>query len=148
MRKNFKAFSRGSLEFLNPDNPKVLAFLRRWENETIVMVANLSRFSQSAELDLSRFAGCVPMEVFSRNLFRPIRKTRYVVTLGPHAYYWFALQAPIDTLVDADLAKFVDDHRNALVVLLGENAVRQCRFATSQKPNEQGYRYGVGSDLL
>ena len=96
MRKNFKAFSRGSLEFLNPDNPKVLAFLRRWENETIVVVVNLSRFAQSAEFDLSRFAGCVPMEVFSRNLFRPIRKTRYVITLGPHAYYWFALHAPID----------------------------------------------------
>src|SRR6516225_5758206 len=85
MRKNFKAFSRGSLEFLNPDNPKVLAFLRRWEHETIMVIANLSRF-----------AGCVPMEVFSRNLFRPIRKTRYVITLGPHAYYWFALHAPID----------------------------------------------------
>ncbi len=96
MRKNFKAFSRGSLEFLNPDNPKVLAFLRRWENETIVVVANLSRFAQSAELDLSRFSGCVPMEVFSRNLFRPIRKSSYVITLGPHAYYWFALQAPTD----------------------------------------------------
>jgi maltose alpha-D-glucosyltransferase/alpha-amylase len=96
MRKNFKAFSRGSLEFLNPDNPKVLAFLRRWKNETIMVVANLSRFSQSAELDLSRFAGCVPMEVFSRNLFRPIRKSNYVITLGPHAYYWFALQAPTD----------------------------------------------------
>src|SRR5205814_10215447 len=97
MRKNFKAFSRGSLEFLNPDNPKVLAFLRRFGNETVVVVANLSRVSQSAELDLSRVAGCVPREVFSRNLFRPIRKTRYVITLGPHAYYWFALQAPIDT---------------------------------------------------
>jgi maltose alpha-D-glucosyltransferase / alpha-amylase len=96
MRKNFKAFSRGSLEFLNPDNPKVLAFLRRWKHETIVVVANLSRFAQSAELDLSRFAGCVPMEVFSRNLFRPIRKTHYVITLGPHAYYWFALQAATD----------------------------------------------------
>ncbi len=96
MRKNFKAFSRGSLEFLYPDNAKVLAFLRRWENETIVVVANLSRFAQSAELDLSRFAGCVPMEVFSRNLFRPIRKSRYVITLGPHAYYWFALQAPAE----------------------------------------------------
>jgi maltose alpha-D-glucosyltransferase / alpha-amylase len=96
MRKNFKAFSRGSLEFLYPDNAKVLAFLRRWENETIVVVANLSRFAQSAELDLSRFAGCVPMEVFSRNLFRPIRKSHYVVTLGPHAYYWFALQAPTE----------------------------------------------------
>src|SRR5256885_11002838 len=97
MRKNFKACSRGALECMHPDNPKVLAFLRRWENETIVVVANLSRFSQSAELDLSRFAGCVPMEVFSRNLFRSIRKTRYVITLGPHAYYWFALQTPTDT---------------------------------------------------
>src|SRR5712672_3330504 len=96
MRKNFKAFSRGSLEFLYPDNAKVLAFLRRWENETIVVVANLSRFAQSVELDLSRFAGCVPMEVFSRNLFRPIRKSRYVITLGPHAHYWFALHAPPD----------------------------------------------------
>src|SRR5258708_18086386 len=96
MRKNFKAFSRGSLEFLNPDNPKVLAFLRRFENETIVMVANLSRFSQSSELDLSRFAGCVPMEAVSRNLFRPIRKTHFVITLRPHAYDWFALQAPDD----------------------------------------------------
>ena len=60
------------------------------------MVVNLSRFAQSAELELSRFAGYVPMEVFSRNLFRPIRKSRYVITMGPHAHYWFALHAPID----------------------------------------------------
>jgi len=96
MRKNFKAFSRGSLEFLYPDNPKVLAFLRRYEDEIVLVIVNLSRFAQSAELDLSRFAGFVPMEVFSRNLFRPIRKSRYVITLGPHAYYWFALHAPTD----------------------------------------------------
>jgi maltose alpha-D-glucosyltransferase/alpha-amylase len=96
MRKNFKAFSRGSLEFLYPDNPKVLAFLRRYEDEIVLVIVNLSRFAQSAELDLARFAGYVPMEVFSRNLFRPIRKSRYVITLGPHAYYWFALHAPTD----------------------------------------------------
>jgi len=96
MRRNFKAFSRGSLKFLYPDNAKVLAFLRRFENETIVVVVNLSRFAQSVELDLSRFAGCVPMEVFSRNLFRPIKKSPYVITLGPHAYYWFALQTQTD----------------------------------------------------
>src|SRR6476660_1294627 len=96
MRKSFKALSRGSIEFLYPENAKVLAFLRRYENETILVVVNLSRFAQSVELDLSRFAGCMPMEVFSRNLFRPIRKSRYVITLGPHAYYWFALQAPTD----------------------------------------------------
>ncbi len=97
MRKNFKAFSRGSLEFLLPDNPKVLAFLRRLEGETIVVVANLSRFSQPVELDLSRFAGCVPIEVFSHNPFPTIRKSRYVLTPGPHSCYWFVLRAPSDS---------------------------------------------------
>src|SRR5207249_6082530 len=69
MRKNFRAFSRGSLEFLHPDNSKVLAFLRRHEDETILVVVNLSRYSQAAELELSRFAGYVTMEVFCRNVF-------------------------------------------------------------------------------
>jgi maltose alpha-D-glucosyltransferase/alpha-amylase len=96
MRKNFKAFSRGSLEFLYPDNAKVLAFLRRFEDETIVVVVNLSRFAQSAELDLSQFSGCVPMEVFSRNLFPSIKKSPYPMTLNPHACYWFVLQAQSD----------------------------------------------------
>jgi maltose alpha-D-glucosyltransferase/alpha-amylase len=96
MRKNFRAFSRGSLEFLYPDNAKVLAFLRRYENETIVVVVNLSRFAQSVELDLSRFAGCVPVEVFSRNPFHAIRKSPYVITLGPHVHYWFVLQPQTD----------------------------------------------------
>ncbi|HXA08879.1 MAG TPA: putative maltokinase, partial [Chthoniobacterales bacterium] len=93
MRKNFRAFSRGSLEFLFPDNSKVLAFLRRHENETILVVANLSRFSQAAEIDLSRFAGCAPMEVFSRNIFPTIRKARYLLTIGPHGHFWFILQS-------------------------------------------------------
>src|SRR5438034_9757681 len=74
MRKNFRAFSRGTLEFLFPDNAKVLAFVRRFEKETIVVVVNLSRFEQSVELDLSRFAGLVSLDVFSRNLFRPIKR--------------------------------------------------------------------------
>ncbi|HEV2046456.1 MAG TPA: maltose alpha-D-glucosyltransferase [Chthoniobacterales bacterium] len=91
-RKNFKAFSRGTLEFLYPDNAKVLAFLRRFENETVVVVVNLSRFAQSVELDLSPFVGCVPIEVFSRNPFPSIKKLPYVITLSPHAHYWFALQ--------------------------------------------------------
>jgi maltose alpha-D-glucosyltransferase / alpha-amylase len=93
MRKNFRAFSRGSLEFLHPENPKVLAFLRRFENETILVVVNLSRFSQPVEIDLARFAGCVPMEVFSRNLFPPIKKSAYVLTIGPHGHFWFVFQA-------------------------------------------------------
>ncbi|MEP6956930.1 MAG: alpha-glucosidase C-terminal domain-containing protein, partial [Chthoniobacterales bacterium] len=93
MRKNFRAFSRGSLEFLFPENPKILAFLRRLEDETVLVVVNLSRFSQVAELDLSRFAGCALMEVFGQNYFPAIKDTPYVLTLGPHSHFWFVLGA-------------------------------------------------------
>jgi maltose alpha-D-glucosyltransferase / alpha-amylase len=92
-RKNFKAFSRGSLEFLFPDNAKVLAFVRRYDNETILVVVNLSRFAQVVELDLAHFAGCVPVEVFSRNRFPTIKKSAYVLTLSPHSHYWFTFQS-------------------------------------------------------
>ncbi|MBA3831407.1 MAG: maltose alpha-D-glucosyltransferase [Chthoniobacterales bacterium] len=93
MRKNYRAFSRGSIEFLHPDNSKVLAFLRRHEEESILVVANLSRFAQPVELDLSRFNGCAPMEVFSRNVFPAIKKARYTLTIGPHGHFWFVLQS-------------------------------------------------------
>jgi maltose alpha-D-glucosyltransferase/alpha-amylase len=145
MRKNFKAFSRGSLEFLHPDNAKVLAFLRRFENETIVVVVNLSRFAQSVELDLSRFAGCVPKEVFSRNLFRPIKKSPYVVTLGPHAHYWFALQAQTDgrrasrkrvvPMIDApaDLQTVLADGQRAQIEReILPNYIQTCRWFGSK----------------
>ncbi len=91
MRKRFKAFGRGTIEMLLPDNPKVLAFLRRFEDETVLVVVNLSRFSQPVELDLSRFAGMIPEEVFSHNRFPMIRETPYLLTLGFHDYYWFRL---------------------------------------------------------
>ena len=96
MRKSFKAFSRGSLQFLHPENSKVLAFLREYEGETILVIANLSRFSQAVELDLARFAGCSLMEVFSQNYFPAIKETPYPITLGPHANFWFALRPQPD----------------------------------------------------
>ena len=73
MRKKYKAFGRGSIEFLHPENYKILAFIRRYEEETILVVVNLSRFSQVAELDLSQYTGYRPIELFSRNQF-PIIK--------------------------------------------------------------------------
>jgi maltose alpha-D-glucosyltransferase/alpha-amylase len=96
MRKNFKAFSRGTLEFLYPDNAKVLAFIRKIDNETVLVVVNLSRFAQSAELDLSGHSGCVPVEMFSRNPFPIIKKSAYTITLGPHTHYWFVLQPKVE----------------------------------------------------
>jgi maltose alpha-D-glucosyltransferase/alpha-amylase len=92
-RKRFKAFSRGELEFVHPENPKVLAFTRRYEDEILLVVINLSRFSQVIDLDLSRFAGYVPEEVFSHNKFPMIRETLYPLTLGPHGHFWFALES-------------------------------------------------------
>jgi maltose alpha-D-glucosyltransferase/alpha-amylase len=92
MRKRFKAFSRGEMEFAPSDNPKVLAMVRHYGDEAVLVVINLSRFSQVAELDLAKYAGSVPVEVFSQNRFPPIKDAPYVLTLGVHDYFWFILE--------------------------------------------------------
>lgn len=94
LRNRYKAFGRGTLEFLYPENHKVLTFVRRYEDECILVVANLSRFVQCAELDLSAFQGMVPIEIFGGTKFPPIGELPYFLTLGPHAFYWFALEPP------------------------------------------------------
>jgi maltose alpha-D-glucosyltransferase/alpha-amylase len=92
LRKRFQAFGRGSIEFLHPENRKVLAFVRQYGEERILVVANLSRFAQFAQLDLSAYAGLVPVEVFGRTEFPPAGDQPYPVMLGPHAFYWFSLE--------------------------------------------------------
>jgi len=94
LRQRYRAFGRGTLEFLQPDNRKVLAFLRRYEDEQILVVANLSRFVQYVELPLQAWHGMVPVEVFGRTPFPPIGDLPYLLTLGPHTFYWFALERP------------------------------------------------------
>jgi maltose alpha-D-glucosyltransferase/alpha-amylase len=91
-RKRHKAFGRGTIEFLNSDNPKVIAFVREYEDERILVVVNLSRFSQVANFDAARFAGYTPEEVVSGNRFPPIKESPYTLTLGFYDYYWFALR--------------------------------------------------------
>jgi maltose alpha-D-glucosyltransferase / alpha-amylase len=97
LRKLHPAFSRGAIEFLQPDNHRVLAFLRRTEDETLLVAANLSRFSQYFELDLSSLAGLTPVELFGRSSFpkigAPGAGTGYGLTLGPHSFLWFSLVA-------------------------------------------------------
>ena len=92
LRKRYKAFARGSIELLYPENRKVLAFVRRYENETMLFVANLSRFVQYVELDLSAFKGLVPVELFGLTEFPGVGDLPYFITLGPHAFYWFSLE--------------------------------------------------------
>jgi maltose alpha-D-glucosyltransferase/alpha-amylase len=92
LRKRFKAFGRGTLEFLHPENRKVLVFIRSYDNECILVIANLSRFVQCAELDLSAYKGMVPVELFGGTRFPPIGELSYFITLGPHTFYWFAIE--------------------------------------------------------
>jgi len=92
LRKQIKAFGRGSMEFLNPENSHVLAFIRAYEGQTILVVANLSRFVQYVELDLARFKGMAPIELFGRTPFPPIGDLPYLLTLGPHGFFWFSIE--------------------------------------------------------
>jgi maltose alpha-D-glucosyltransferase/alpha-amylase len=92
LRKLFKVFGRGTMDFLQLKNRKVLAYTRTWGGETILCVANLSRFAQPVELDLSRYAGMVPTEMLGYVEFPPIRKEAYPLTLAPYGYLWFELQ--------------------------------------------------------
>jgi maltose alpha-D-glucosyltransferase / alpha-amylase len=92
LRKQHPVFGRGSISFLSPDNPKVFAFVREYGDDRVLVVANLSRFVQSAELDLADFRGMTPVEMFGRNPFPPIGELPYFLTLGPHGFYWFSLE--------------------------------------------------------
>ena len=94
VRQRFKAFARGTIEFLQPDNAKVLAYVRRHEEESLLVVANLSRFAQVAELDLAAYAGQVPEELFGHSSFPEIKTSPAVFMLAPHGFYWFLLRPP------------------------------------------------------
>ena len=133
LRNRHKAFGRGDLQFLTPENHKVLAFLRSYSaprsdvegppvqvllngdlsrkehpdhfgesEDTVLVVANLSRFPQFVELDLSKYAGRSPLELMGRSKFPVFGEKPYALTLGPYAFYWFEIErakltAPIAT---------------------------------------------------
>jgi len=93
LRKRFKAFGRGDMTFLTVENPKVLAFTRTYQDETLLIVVNLSKYAQPAEIDLSQFSGYVPVEAFSQNAFPAVSANgSYFFTLAPHDYQWFVLE--------------------------------------------------------
>ena len=120
LRKLFHVFGRGTLEFLNPENRKVLAYLRHYDpstasreetanalienlpapgTETVLCVANLSRFAQPVSLDLARFADRVPVEMLGYVPFPTITTAPYPLTLAPYSFFWLELQPPPDAPV-------------------------------------------------
>jgi maltose alpha-D-glucosyltransferase/alpha-amylase len=93
IRKKYPVFGRGSIEFLYPENRKVLAFLRSDGTQTVLVVANLSRFSQPVALDLKRHHGMRLVELIGETMFPTVREEPYFLSLGPHGFYWFRLEA-------------------------------------------------------
>jgi len=91
VRRQHKAFGRGTIRFLHPQNRKVLPYLRQYENETILCVANVSRTAQAVELDLSEFSGRTPIELSGNSAFPMIGQLTYLLTLPPYGFYWFLL---------------------------------------------------------
>jgi maltose alpha-D-glucosyltransferase/alpha-amylase len=98
VRKQQKAFGRGTLKMLSPSNRRILAYTREYtgpdgKTEIILCVANVSSASQAAELELSQYAGTVPVEMLGGSAFPPIGQLNYLLTLPPYGFYWFLLAA-------------------------------------------------------
>ncbi len=91
LRHGSLPLGQGTIEMLYPSNPKILAFIRRSGEQRVLVAANLSRFPQFTELDLSSLEGQVPVEMFGQAEFPPVGKLPYMLTFGSHAFYWFAL---------------------------------------------------------
>ena len=94
VRKQYAAFGRGKFEMLLPENRRVLVYLRRYEDEVILCVHNLSRFVQPVEINLQRWVGHVPVELIGKVPFPPVGERPYFLSLGPHTFYWFRLVPP------------------------------------------------------
>jgi maltose alpha-D-glucosyltransferase/alpha-amylase len=92
VRRQTRVFGRGSIEFLKPDNHRVLAFTRTLGRETVLAVNNLSGTAQAVELELSPLAGAIPIEMFGASIFPRIRREPYIMMLGPYDFYWFRLR--------------------------------------------------------
>ncbi len=91
IRRRHRCFGRGTLEFIRPQNRKIIAYVRTFENEIVLCVANLAQSAQAVELDLSRYKGRVPVELAGNNAFPPIGELPYFLTLPAHSFFWLAL---------------------------------------------------------
>lgn len=97
IRRLHPAFGTGAIHTLEASNPKILAFLRDPDGDPLLCVSNLAGSAQPVELDLSAFAGRTPIELLGGTVFPAIGELPYLLTLGPHAFYWFSLAEERDS---------------------------------------------------
>jgi maltose alpha-D-glucosyltransferase/alpha-amylase len=115
LRKRHQVFGRGTLQMLTPDNAKVLAYVREWtppgadHPDRVLVVANLSRYAQPCELDLSPFVGNHLIEMFGRTAFPPVTDQPYTLTLGPYQYLWFSVEREPSRITLSKLPGLADE---------------------------------------
>ena len=133
LRGRHSAFGRGTIRFLKPANRKILAYLREYEDETILCVVNLSRLPQAVELDMAEFEGRIPVEMTGMSAFPPIGQLTYLLTLQPYGFFWFQLMGEtegpswrmpppeqmddfVTIVLKHNLMELMEDGRNATVL--------------------------------
>jgi maltose alpha-D-glucosyltransferase/alpha-amylase len=126
VRKSSKVFSRGSLSFIRPTNRSVLVYVRQYEDEVLVCVANLSRSAQAAEIDMSPWRGRRPLELLGRTSFPVIGDSSYLVTLAPYGFFWLQLCELSETTAAVPIAPEFE----TLVVTSGWKSLMQGRSRT------------------
>ena len=92
LRRKYRAFGRGNMAIVECDNRRILAFIREYDGERVLVVANLSRFTQGVHLNLGAYAGSIPVELFGQVHFPVIGESPYFLSLGPHTFFWFHLE--------------------------------------------------------
>ncbi|CAN5335321.1 maltose alpha-D-glucosyltransferase [soil metagenome] len=91
VRRQHPVLSMGSLQMLHPGNPSIFAYVRKLNDDIVLVVNNLSARAQAAELDLGEYEGMVPVELLGRERFPQIGKLPYLLTFVRHGFYWFQL---------------------------------------------------------
>lgn len=129
LRKRYQAFGRGDLKFLSSDNHRILAFVRHYEGEAILAVANLARYSQGAYLDLGGYEGKELLELFGQTPFPVVKKEPYFLTLGPHSFLWFSIREP----QPAHLSMPVKTRRAEIPLMVLEGSLEEVLTAKNKK---------------
>ncbi len=128
LRKLFQVFGRGSLRFLEASNRKILAYIRQYDGETVLCAANLSRFAQPVQLDLSSMEGMTPVEMLGYVEFPAITKAPYALTLGPYGFLWLEIQSSMGSAgtlpPENEQAFYVEHERDWQSVLSGDGVRR------------------------
>jgi maltose alpha-D-glucosyltransferase/alpha-amylase len=129
LRKLFQVFGRGTLRFLETSNRKILAYIRQYQDETVLCVANLSRFAQPVQLDLAGLEGMTPVEMLGYVEFPAITKAPYSLTLGPYGFLWLEIQPAIAAAEaaagsDGEEAFYVENEQGWQSILSGEGIRR------------------------